>query len=70
MIKSLPTNEILELNSFTGELYKTFRKELLPMFLKLFKKNCRGRKTVKFFLLGHYHLGTKSKQRYQEKIKL
>ena len=38
VIKKLPTNRSSGPESFTGELYQTFRKELTPILLKLFQK--------------------------------
>ena len=33
----------------------------MPILLKLFPKNCRGRNTSKLILWGHYHPNTKTK---------
>ena len=50
VIKNLPTNRTPGPDGFTGELYQTFREELTPILLKLFKKIARGRNTPKLIL--------------------
>jgi len=68
-MKELATNKSPGSNSFTGELYQTFREELTPIILKLFQKTAEEEKLPNSFYEATITM-IKIRQRYHKKGKL
>ena len=47
VIRTLPTNKSLGLDGFTGEFYQTYKKETIPILLKIFQNVEEGGKLPK-----------------------
>ena len=54
-------------NAIKNKQVGLYQKEEMPILLKFFSKNYRGKNTPNLFLWGHYHPGTETRLRYHQK---
>ena len=62
VILKFPKNKSSGPNGFIGKFCQIFREELIPILLKLFPKNFRGKNTPELILWDHHHPDTKTKE--------
>ena len=62
VIKNLSINKSPGPDGFTGELYQTFKEELIAIFLTIFQKCRRGGNTSKLILRGQSYSDSKARQ--------
>ena len=70
VIKNLPKNKSLGPDGFTGEFNQTFRKELMPILLKLFQKTAEEGTLGNAFYKATITLILKPEKDNIQKIKL
>ena len=70
IIRKLPTNKNPGPDSFIADFYKTFKENLIPMFLKLFQKTEGERNLISTFCKTSIILTPKADKNNTEKKKM